>query len=63
MKDRQISGTLKDFIADQDGVTSIEYALLAALIFIVIVASVVALGAAIEAMYEDVAQKVSDAAT
>lgn len=61
MKDWKISGMLKDFIADQDGVTSIEYALLAALIFIVIVASVVALGAAVEAMYGDVAQKVSDA--
>lgn len=63
MKDWRRSGTLKDFIADQDGVTSIEYALLAALIFVVIVASVVVLGAAVEAMYDGVAQKVSDAVT
>ena len=61
MKDSQISGTLKDFIADQDGVTSIEYALLAALIFGAIVISVGLLGGSVETLYGDIATKLSDA--
>ena len=45
----------------QAGVTSIEYALLAALIFGAIVISVGVLGGSLEAMYDDIALKVTDA--
>lgn len=61
MKIERIAGVLKVFFADQMGVTSIEYALLAALIFGAIVISVGSLGGSVEALYGDVAQKVSDA--
>ncbi|MCK0510447.1 Flp family type IVb pilin [Aromatoleum buckelii] len=61
MKTRRIAGLLKGFIEDQDGVTSIEYALLGALIFGAIVGSVALLGDSVEALYGDVATKVSDA--
>ncbi len=61
MKDRKISEVLKDFIANQDGVTSIEYALLAALIFGAIVVSVGLLGGSVETLYDDIATKVSAA--
>jgi len=61
MKTERIAGLLKGFIEDQDGVTSIEYALLGALIFGAIVGSVGLLGGSIEALYGGIAQKVSDA--
>ena len=61
MKTGRIAGWLKGFIDDQDGVTSIEYALLAALIFGAIVVSVGLLGGSIERLYGDVADKVSAA--
>ncbi len=61
MKDKNIRGKLKDFIADQDGVTSIEYALLAALIFGAIVVPLGLLGGSVETLYGDIATKVSDA--
>ena len=60
MKDWRIRGMLKDFIANQDGVTSIEYALLAALIFGAIVVSVGLLGGSVETLYGDIATKISD---
>ncbi|WP_332671063.1 Flp family type IVb pilin [Aromatoleum sp.] len=62
MKDEQIFELLKGFLADQDGVTSIEYALLAALIFGAIVISIGSLGDSIETLFRDVAGKVSAAA-
>lgn len=45
----------------QAGVTSIEYALLAALIFGAIVIAVGNLGGSVHALYDDVALKVADA--
>ena len=45
----------------QAGVTSIEYALLAALIFGAIVIAVGNLGASVQGLYDDVALKVADA--
>lgn len=52
---------IKYFICSEKGVTSIEYALLASLIAMMILASVNTLGGSVKALYEDVAQKVSDA--
>lgn len=61
MKVERIAGLLKKFLSDQRGVTSIEYALLAALIFGAIVASVGLLGGSVETLYDDVATKISAA--
>ncbi|AKU13996.1 pilus assembly protein, pilin component [Azoarcus sp. CIB] len=61
MKTAQISETLSAFWSEEDGVTSIEYALLAALIFGAIVASVGLLGDNVKALYDDVAKKLADA--
>lgn len=46
--------------SDEDGVTAIEYALLAALIAGVIVIGVGALGDAVGQLYDDIAAKVDD---
>ena len=61
MKAAQIGKRLSAFWSDQDGVTAIEYALLAALIFGAIVISVGLLGDSLKTLYDDVAQKVADA--
>ncbi|MCK2086920.1 Flp family type IVb pilin [Thauera aromatica] len=62
MKTAKITDRLIAFLSEQDGVTSIEYALLAALVFGAIVISVDALGEALNVLYDDVAAKVADAA-
>ncbi len=46
---------LLKFLKDEEGVTAIEYSLIAALIFIVIVGAVVALGSRVQDMYNNVA--------
>ena len=61
MKTVQIGGKLSAFWAQQDGVTAIEYALLGALIAVVIAGSIGLVGDAVLALYQDVAQKVVDA--
>ena len=61
MKTVQIRRMLGAFWVEQDGVTAIEYALLAALIFGAIVVSVGLLGDALNVFYDDVAMKVADA--
>lgn len=61
MKTVQIMAMLNAFRAEQDGVTAIEYALLAALIFGVIVGSVGLVGGSVKVLYDDVAAKVTDA--
>lgn len=61
MKTVQIERALHVFWSEQDGVTSIEYALLAALIFGAIVVSVGLLGDTVEALYGDIADKVAKA--
>lgn len=53
---------LQAFVENEEGVTAIEYALLAALIFGAIVISVGLLGDTLVALYSDVADKVSAAA-
>lgn len=44
-----------------DGVTSLEYALIAALIAVVIIGAVTALGTNLNALYQDIADKVGNA--
>ena len=61
MNSTQIGTLLKRLWIEQDGVTSIEYALLAALIFGAIVTAVGNLGTSLHAFYDDVALKVADA--
>ena len=46
--------TFKQFLANEDGVTAIEYALLASLIAIFIVASVQTLGTRVSAVFTEV---------
>ncbi|GGY91070.1 Flp family type IVb pilin [Pseudoduganella plicata] len=46
---------IKNFIAEEDGVTAIEYALIAALVAAVIAAAVTTLGTNISAMFKKVA--------
>lgn len=55
MKTVQSRQRLEAFWTEQDGVTAIEYALLAALIFGAIVVSVGLLGDAVRALFEKVA--------
>jgi pilus assembly protein Flp/PilA len=61
MKTVQIRRMLGAFWVEQDGVTAIEYALLAALIFGAIVVSVGFLGDTVETLYGKVADEVSKA--
>ncbi|AVR89644.1 Flp family type IVb pilin [Thauera aromatica] len=61
MKTAGTRARLQAFVENEEGVTAIEYALLAALIFGAIVISVGALGDAVTALYDDVAAKVAAA--
>ncbi len=51
---KKIHSTLVAFIRDEDGATMIEYALLVALIAIVVAAGLVTLGTAIKTKYSSV---------
>ncbi|BAL26408.1 Flp family type IVb pilin [Azoarcus sp. KH32C] len=55
MKTVQIKRGFNAFLAEQDGVTAIEYALLAALIFVVIVTAVGLVGTNVAALFAFVA--------
>ena len=46
---------MKRFVRDEEGVTAIEYGLIAALIAVVIIASVESVGTALEGVFEDIA--------
>lgn len=46
---------IKTFIVDEDGVTAIEYGLLAALVGVVIVGAAATLGTNLEALFTDIA--------
>ena len=46
---------IENFIKEEDGVTAIEYGLIAALIAVVIVASVTSVGAALDIKFGEVA--------
>lgn len=52
---------MKRFLADQDGATSIEYAVLAAMISLAIFAAIGGLGDTISSSYQDTASKVQEA--
>jgi pilus assembly protein Flp/PilA len=60
MQERQME-TLIEFLEDEQGVTSIEYALIAALIAVVIIVAVSLVGNELSGTYNDVASKVADA--
>ena len=49
---------IKSFARDESGATAIEYGLIAALIAVVIIGGVTALGTNIEAVFQDVAAEI-----
>lgn len=58
---KTIFTAVQAFIADEDGVTAIEYGLIAALVGVAIVAGAGVLGDQIDATFADVAKKMKDA--
>lgn len=56
---KKIQATLTAFIRDEDGATMIEYALLVALIAVVVAAGLVTLGTTIKTKYSSVSTCVS----
>jgi pilus assembly protein Flp/PilA len=56
-----LPGKARNFLLDEQAVTSIEYALLAALIAMVCVVAVKTAGTNLSALFTDVCNKVSDA--
>lgn len=52
---------VKRFLVDEEGVTSIEYALIAALVAMAIVAAVTSLGTAVKKNYTNVETAVTEA--
>lgn len=52
---------IKQFIRDEEGVTAIEYGLIAALIAVVIIASVDAVGQALIAVFDFIEQELTGA--
>ena len=54
-----IMNFIKNFIAEEDGVTAIEYGLIAALIAAVIVASVTSIGTNIADVFTKIAAKIT----
>ena len=55
--------TFKRFIQDEDGVTAIEYGLIAALIAVVIITSVTAVGNNLELVFNNIADALENALT
>jgi pilus assembly protein Flp/PilA len=60
-KQMQIMRFLERFGHDEEGVTAIEYGLIAALVAVVIIGGATALGANLNAMFDFIAGKVSTA--
>ena len=58
---RKILSQLTHLLQDEAGVTAIEYGLIAALIAVVIIASVTSLGQAVLELFNDVSTKVGAA--
>jgi len=52
---------IKNFIQEEDGVTAIEYGLIAALIAVVIIAAVTQVGTQVNITFEKIATKLSAA--
>ena len=57
----QIVNAIKQFIRDEEGVTAIEYGLIAALIAVVIIAAVRLVGTNLDAVFDRVALELSTA--
>ncbi|MGI4842967.1 MAG: Flp family type IVb pilin [Janthinobacterium lividum] len=55
-----ITSAIKNFIADEEGVTAIEYGLIAALIGVAIAATAATVGTDIKAAFEYIAQQLPD---
>lgn len=55
-----LKALMKQFLAEEDGATMIEYGLLAALIALVVAAAVVTVGTALENRFNDVEACVND---
>lgn len=54
---------IKNFIQEEDGVTAIEYGLIAALIAVVIIGGTTAVGVRLEALFQYIATQLTFAAT
>ncbi len=50
---------IKNFLREEDGVTAIEYGLIAALVGVVIVASVTSLGARLDLVFKNIVAKLA----
>lgn len=55
-----ITSAIKNFIADEDGVTAIEYGLIAALIGVAIAATAATVGTDIKAAFQYIADQLPD---
>jgi pilus assembly protein Flp/PilA len=55
----QIIHSIKRFVQDQEGVTAIEYGLIAALIAVVIIGGTTAVGVNLEALFQFIATKLT----
>jgi pilus assembly protein Flp/PilA len=53
----------KSFVCDEDGVTAIEYGLIAALVAVVLIAGATLLGTELNAMFDYIATKVKGASS
>jgi pilus assembly protein Flp/PilA len=52
-----ITTAIKAFVADENGVTAIEYGLIAALVGVAMAAAATVLGTNLDALFEDIAAK------
>lgn len=52
---KNLMNNMKSFMQDEEGVTAIEYGLIAALIAVVIIASVTSVGTKLTALFTDIA--------
>jgi pilus assembly protein Flp/PilA len=60
---QRLTAILREFVEADDGVTAMEYALLAGLIAVVIVVAVTGVGTSVNTLFTFVAGEVSNAAT
>lgn len=60
---KNLTNNLKRFFQDEEGVTAIEYGLIAALIAVVIVASVAIIGTQLNLVFKDIGDCLKDTST
>lgn len=58
---KKLLSTIKGFLKDEEGVTAIEYGLIAALIAVAIIAAVTALGGNLGTLFQTVADRITAA--